>query len=37
MSGEEGRFDGMLLHIAQQHTEGIEQVRNNHVLHDKMP
>ena len=26
MSGEEGRFDGMLLHIAQQHSEGIEEV-----------
>ena len=22
----EGKFDGMLLHIAQQHSEGIEQV-----------
>lgn len=25
MEGE-GQFDGMLLHIAQQHSEGIEQV-----------
>ena len=26
MAESEGKFDGMLLHIAQQHTEGIEEV-----------
>lgn len=26
MAESEGKFDGMFLHIAQQHTEGIEEV-----------
>ena len=28
----EGKFDGMLLHIAQQHSEGIEQVSKSRDL-----
>ena len=32
MAEKEGKFDAMLLHIAQQHTEGIEEVSSTMTL-----